>query len=223
VFVGIHKDLEPSRVGAPNLHVVSSTRTLDIPRLVIQLSLDCLWSLIKVPELSVSSISGLDHHVSVVDQIKIFVWLELRNNVEGSFNIETEVFAQFTFNWLFLPLIFIDDIEQLLSFSMLSMDNDILVLSVKTSRNFHNFAFLIDDECTISAEHLPPSRVDTRCKSNIAGSSIALDFHSIVLPLVGSDSLALFIEEELLCLSSFDVSSDNGVVGTDTFNNSLHW
>jgi hypothetical protein len=36
----ILEHLEPSRVGAPDLHVVSSTSTLDIPRLVVISSSD---------------------------------------------------------------------------------------------------------------------------------------------------------------------------------------
>jgi hypothetical protein len=33
--ISVYEDLEPSRVGAPNLHVVSSSSALDIPRLVV--------------------------------------------------------------------------------------------------------------------------------------------------------------------------------------------
>jgi hypothetical protein len=40
MFINILEDLEPSRVGAPDLHVVGSSCTLDIPRLVVQLGLD---------------------------------------------------------------------------------------------------------------------------------------------------------------------------------------
>jgi hypothetical protein len=89
--------------------------------------------LIEIPKLSVSSISCLDNHVSVVNQIKIFVGWKLRNNVERSFNIESEVFAEFTFDWFLFPLILIDNIELLVDFTMLGMNNDVLVFSVKTS------------------------------------------------------------------------------------------
>jgi hypothetical protein len=40
VFISINEDLEPPRVGAPDLHVVGSSSTLDIPRLIVQFSLD---------------------------------------------------------------------------------------------------------------------------------------------------------------------------------------
>jgi len=176
VFVTIDEDLEPSRVGAPDLHVVSSTRTLDIPWLVVQLSLDSLWFLIKVPQLGASSISCLDNHVPVVNEIKIFVRWKLRNNIERSFNIKTEIFAQLSFDWFLFPFILVDDIKQLVHFSMFVMDNDVLVFSVKTTWNIHHFVLFVDDESTISVEHLPPSWVDTRSESEVARSSVTLDF-----------------------------------------------
>jgi hypothetical protein len=89
--------------------------------------------LIEIPKLGVSSISCLDNHVSVVDQVKVLVGWELGNNVERSLDIKTEVFAEFSLDWLLLPFIFIDNIEQLVDLSMLVVDNDVLVLSVKTT------------------------------------------------------------------------------------------
>jgi len=47
--------------------------------------------------------------------------------------------------------------------------------------------------------------------------------HAVVLPLLGSDGLGLFIEEELLCNSSLGVSLLYQVVGTDSFNDSVKW
>jgi hypothetical protein len=35
-FISICEDLEPSRVGAPDLHVLSSSSTLNVPGLVVQ-------------------------------------------------------------------------------------------------------------------------------------------------------------------------------------------
>jgi hypothetical protein len=81
----------------------------------------------------------------------------LRNDVERSFNIETEVLAELSLDWFLLPLIFIDDIEELVDLAMFVMNYDVLVFSVESSRNIHNFTFLIDDESTIFTEHLPPS------------------------------------------------------------------
>jgi hypothetical protein len=92
----------------------------------------------------------------------------LGKNVERSFNIETEVFAELSFHWLLLPFILIDNVELLVDFPMLVVDNDVLVLSIEASRNIHNLSFLINDEGTIMREHLPPSGIDTRGKSEVA-------------------------------------------------------
>jgi hypothetical protein len=67
----ILEHLEPSGVSAPDLHVVGSTSTLDIPRLVVISSSDSQWLLMEVPNLGSSTVSNLDDHVSVVDQVII--------------------------------------------------------------------------------------------------------------------------------------------------------
>jgi hypothetical protein len=63
--------LEPSRVGAPYLHVLSSTSALDIPRLVVISGSNSLRLLMEVPYLCLSTIWSLDNEVSIVDQIKV--------------------------------------------------------------------------------------------------------------------------------------------------------
>jgi hypothetical protein len=67
---------------------------------------------------------------------------------------------EFTFNWFFFPIFLIDKIELLVDFSVLGVDNDVLVLSIKTTCDVQNFTFLIDNEFSVYTEHLPPSRVD---------------------------------------------------------------
>jgi hypothetical protein len=67
VLILILEELPPTRVSAPDLHVVGSTSTLDIPRLVVISSSDRQRLLMEVPNLSSSSIWNLDDHVSVVD------------------------------------------------------------------------------------------------------------------------------------------------------------
>jgi hypothetical protein len=52
----VHKDLEPSRVSAPDLHVLGLSRVLDVPRLVVISSSDGQGLLMEVPDLSLSSI-----------------------------------------------------------------------------------------------------------------------------------------------------------------------
>jgi hypothetical protein len=51
------------------LHVICSSSTLDIPRLVV---VSCSYSqglLMEVPDLGSSSIINLNDHVSVIDQV----------------------------------------------------------------------------------------------------------------------------------------------------------
>lgn len=71
------KDLEPLGVGAPDLHLICSSCTLDVPRLVVVSGSDGKRLLMEIPDLSVSSIWSLDHHVSVVNEIKVSVVREL--------------------------------------------------------------------------------------------------------------------------------------------------
>jgi hypothetical protein len=54
-------------------------------------------------------------------------------------------------------------------------------------------------------------------------SSIGLDFHSIVLPVVGSDGFADWIEIVLLVLSVDNVPVESDMSSTVALNNSLHW
>jgi len=76
VTILILEDLEPSRVGAPDLHVLSFSCRFDVPRLIVQLGSDCQRFLVKPPELSISSILSLDDKISVVNQIEVSVGWE---------------------------------------------------------------------------------------------------------------------------------------------------
>jgi len=67
------EDLPPSRVGAPDLHVSSSSWTSDVEGLVVQSGSDSQRCLMEVPFLGVSSIWNLNYHVSIVDQVKVSV------------------------------------------------------------------------------------------------------------------------------------------------------
>jgi hypothetical protein len=66
--------LEPSWVSRPDLHVVSFTSWLNVPRLVVQPCSDSQRLLMEVPYLSFSTIGSFDYHVSVVDQINISIF-----------------------------------------------------------------------------------------------------------------------------------------------------
>jgi hypothetical protein len=77
--------------------------------------------------LSVSGVRGLNNHIPVVDQVKISVIWQLRNNVEVSLNVKTEVFIELTLSWFSLPFINVDDVPLLVDFTVLSMDDNVSV------------------------------------------------------------------------------------------------
>jgi hypothetical protein len=54
----------------------------------------------EVPDLSPSSIWCLNDHVSVVDKVKISSTWQCRDDIEISFDVETELFIQLSLLWL---------------------------------------------------------------------------------------------------------------------------
>jgi hypothetical protein len=154
----ILEDLEPSTVGAPDLHVVSFSSTLDIEGLVVVSSSDSQRLLVEIPLLSISSIWSLDDHISVVDQVEISIGFECRDNIECAINVKTELLVKLTLSWFLLILIYIDNSPSLLNLSIPVHDYDILVLIVNSSRNFNDLSSIIGNESIIlKSEKLPPS------------------------------------------------------------------
>jgi hypothetical protein len=154
----ILEDLEPSTVGAPDLHVVSFSSTLDIEGLVVVSSSDSQRLLVEIPLLSISSIWSLDDHISVVDQVEISIGFECRDNIECTINVKTELLVKLTLSWFLLILIYIDNSPSLLNLSIPVHDYDILVLIVNSSRNFNDLSSIIGNESIIlKSEKLPPS------------------------------------------------------------------
>jgi hypothetical protein len=154
----ILEDLEPSTVGAPDLHVVSFSSTLDIEGLVVVSSSDSQRLLVEIPLLSISSIWSLDDHISVVDQVEISIGFECRDNIECTINVKTEFLVKLTLSWFLLILIYIDNSPSLLNLSIPVHDYDILVLIVNSSRNFNDLSSIIGNESIIlKSEKLPPS------------------------------------------------------------------
>jgi hypothetical protein len=110
-----------------------------------------------------------------------------------------------------------------LDFVVSVFNDNVSILIVKTSVNGNNLSFLVGDvELVLQSEHLPPSRVDA-CSSEIVRSSITLNFQSIVLPVVVSDSLGDLIEPPLL-LSGVVSPSLEGHLGVSVhLSNSVEW
>jgi len=170
----ISKDLVPSWVSAPDLHIVGSTRALDVPRLVVVSGSDGQWLLMEIPNLSISSIWCLDNHVSVVDKIKVSVFFHLWYNMEIFLDNETELFIHFTLAWFTFPFVNIDDVPLLMKTVVSFLNTDVSVLLVNVSNNFHHFSSLIDDVLIFESEHLPPSWV-CGSASKIVWVSVGLD------------------------------------------------
>jgi hypothetical protein len=125
--------------------------------LVVQSGSDGQRLLVEVPDLSLSSVWSLDDHVSVVDEIKISVLWQFGDYIEVSFNIESEISVEFTFDWLIWVLISIDNLPLLVDLSMFVEDLDILVLIIESTSNIHHLSFLIHNELAFQSEELPPS------------------------------------------------------------------
>jgi len=80
--------------------------------------------------------------------------------MEISLNIETEVFVEFSFAWLTLPVLIIDYFELLVDLSGFGPDNKVSVFSINTTRDIHDFLVVITDKVWgLPLEELPPSRV----------------------------------------------------------------
>jgi hypothetical protein len=92
--------------------------------------------------------------------------------MEWSFNIETEVFIEFSLLWLFWHFISVDDVELLVESSMLLVDDDVLALLVFSLPYIQNLSTFIDEESIIVLEHLPPSRVDSTGHSHVVAVTI---------------------------------------------------
>jgi len=156
LFIFVLENLEPSGVGAPDLHVVGFSSTLDVPGLVVVSGSDGQRLLVEVPDLGLSTVWCFDDHVSVVDQVKISVVRKCRHNVEVSLNIESESLIELTLCWLSLPFINIDDVPLLMNSVLVCVDTNVSVFVVKSTLNLKDLSFFVHNSCSLVSEHLPP-------------------------------------------------------------------
>ena len=139
------------------MHVVGLTSILDVPRLVVVSSSDGSRLLVEVPDLLSSSIVNLNGHVSVVEDFEESVVWELGDDVEVSFDVESEFLVVLSLSWFSLPFVSVDDIPLLVDLAVLGSDDDVSVLRVIGSLNFDNLSSFVDNECILVSEELPPS------------------------------------------------------------------
>ena len=98
--------------------------------------------MVEVPNLGSSSISNLDDHVSVIDQVKVSSLWKLRDNVKISLNVKSELLVELTLSWLLLVLVNIDYLPSLVDLSVLVFSNGVSVLIVESSINSKDLAVL---------------------------------------------------------------------------------
>jgi hypothetical protein len=84
----------------------------------------------EVPHLGVSTIRSLDDHVSVIDEIKVSVLFHLRDNVEVFLDNKSVFFVHFTFDWITLPFINVDNVPLLMKSVVSAIDTNISILLV---------------------------------------------------------------------------------------------
>jgi hypothetical protein len=106
---------------------------------------------------------------------------------------------------------------------MLVPDDNLSILLIDSTTYIQNLSFLVHKEWCLPSKHLPPSWVNLSGESNDRISTIGHDFQGKVLPVVGSDGLADWFEEELLILSVLNVFAEFNMSGTVASNDSMRW
>ena len=128
----------------------------------------------EVPVLSYCVNISFDDEISSTHQVKMSVHWQLRNNMEGSINVDTEIFIKFSLSWLSLPFVNVDNIPHLVHSSGSLVNNDVSVFSINISLDIEYLTFFVPDEMILISEHLPPSRVSS-CASDIGRGSVSLN------------------------------------------------
>ena len=125
--------------------------------MVVVLGSDSQRLLVEPPGLGVSSVSSLDDHVFVVNQVKVSMFSELRDDVEWSFDVQTKLFIELSLNWFSWVFISIDDIPLLVETTMLVPDDNVSAFSILSTMNIKDFSTFIHNESTLLSPELPPS------------------------------------------------------------------
>jgi hypothetical protein len=106
---------------------------LNIEGLVVVSGSDGQRWLMEVPCLSLSSIWSLDDHVSVVDEVEVSVAIQIGDDIEISFNIDTELLVKLALSWFLFVFVNIDNSKSLVDLTISVFNLDVSVLSVKSS------------------------------------------------------------------------------------------
>jgi len=196
--------------------------------LVVDLGLDGQWSLIEPPDLSCLSISSLDNHVSVVDDLEISSWSKWWDDMEWSFDVKSILFVELSLGWFTLPCVNIDNIPLLMDLSVLGfIALNVSSFVISRTLNIEIFVHILFEGSNVSSfssEQLPPSGVSWCSCSYVWMSTVSVDFHDVVLPVIVENELGSLIESPLSMSSvSWSPSSQVDPVVSVHSDNSLHW
>jgi hypothetical protein len=113
----------------------------------------------EVPFLTISTVLSLNDKVSIIDVINISSLSQSRNNMEIFVYNESVVSVPLTGGWFTLPVLGVDEIPLLISFSVEVNHVDISVFSINAISNIHDLiGFLeVSEEWSSPSEELEPS------------------------------------------------------------------
>ena len=217
----ISEELEPVWVGACHLHVVWSSRALDIEWPSFPpLRLNSSRSLIEVEHLRASAIRSLDYKV-MANQVEVFASTPISHNVEWSFNVQTPVGIQVTLLWFSLPGVKVPDIPLLAQWVASIISDNVSAFDINTTLDLQYLLAEVDNASISISEERPPSWIHGRC-SHVSRSSTAHYLDVSVSVIERPDGLCLLVELPPLCLSARMIGPKDNI-GTGNFNDSSHW
>jgi len=132
--------LEPVLLSVSCVQVIASSISMNVQRLSWCLALDGQTLLVEPPNLALVAIWLLD------DNLLMWWWiysLEVSSswkhwfNMEWPFNVETEVFIEFSLLWFTLPVINIDDVPKLVQLSIALAHDNVFVFIIFILIYFH--------------------------------------------------------------------------------------
>jgi hypothetical protein len=147
--------------------------------------------------------------------------------MEWSFNIESKFFVKFTLGWFTLPLVNVDNVPLLMDLSILGCLLNVSSFGINSSLNHKVFVLILveaSNVVTFNSEQLPPSGVLCYSSSNVWVSTIGVNFHNVVLPVLIENELGSLIESPLGMYSmSWSPSSMVNPMVSVHCHDSLHW
>jgi hypothetical protein len=147
--------------------------------------------------------------------------------MEWSLNVKSILFVELSLGWFSLPCVNVDDIPLLMNLSILGCLLNVSSFGINSSLNHKVFVLILveaSNVVTFNSEQLPPSGVLCYSGSNVWVSTIGVNFHNVVLPVLVENELGFLIESPLSMYSmSWSPSSMVDPFIAVHCHNSLHW